>query len=178
MKAKGLKLTAAALAMALLMGCTQNQVLATLQASVAATETLVAALQVSGKIDAGVASEIENAIAALPQAYQETTAELASSDADALKSVKIAGYYATTIAALNALPPDAQAYTAAVAASIQAFLADLPQTTGTRAIAPVKASVTKFDVQKLNAIAKEASELSTELSQLQARTAKPAGAAQ
>ena len=51
MTIKIFKLTAGAIALAFLTGCTQNQILATLEASVAATETLVSALQAGGKID-------------------------------------------------------------------------------------------------------------------------------
>jgi hypothetical protein len=173
MKNKGLKLTAAALAMAFLMGCTQSQVLATLEASVAATETLVAALQVAGNIDPAVANEIENAIASLPAAYRETAAELASPDADGTKSVKIASYYASTVASLQVLPPEAQIYASAISSSIQAFLSDLPQTKDGRALAPAgKATVTRFDAKKLNAISRRADALDTQLTELKARAAK------
>jgi hypothetical protein len=177
MKNKGLKLTAAALAMAFLMGCTQSQILATLEASVAATETLVAALQVSGNIDPTVANEIENAIAGLPAAYRETAAELASLDADGTKSIKIASYYASTVAALNVLPPEAQVYAAAISASIQAFLSDMPQSKDGRALAPAgRAKVTRFDGKQLSAISQRADALGVELNQLKARAAKPAEA--
>jgi len=177
MKNQGLKLTAAALAMAFLMGCTQSQILATLEASVAATETLVAALQVSGNIDPTIASEIENAIAALPAAYRETAAELASPDADGAKSVKIASYYAPTVAALNVLPPEAQVYASAISASIQAFLGDLPQTKDGRSLAPAgQGTVTRLDAKKLNAISRRADALGVELNQLKARAAKRAEA--
>jgi len=172
MTTKVLKLTVTALAMAFLIACTQNQILATLEASVAATETLVATLQVAGKIDPAVANEIENAIAGLPAAYRQTAAELSSLDADAAKAVKIASYYASTVAALQVLPPEAQIYAAAVSASIQAFLSDLPQTRAARLLASSKAAVTRFDARQLNAISHRADVLGVRIAGLKARSAK------
>jgi len=104
MKFNAIMLTIVALAMALLVGCTQEQVLTSLEASVAATETLVAALEVTGRISPGIADEIENAIADLPAAFRETAAELSSSDSAAARAAKIAGYYSATVVALKALP--------------------------------------------------------------------------
>lgn len=177
MKINGLKLTAAALAMAILMGCTQSQILATLEASVAATETMVAALQIAGNIDPTVANEIENAIASLPTAYRETAAELSSVDADGTKSVKIASYYASTVSALQVLPPEAQIYAAAISASLQAFLSDLPQTQGARSLAPAaKVTVTRFDAKQLKTISQRADALGVRLAELKSRAAKPAEA--
>lgn len=173
MTTKVLKLTAAALALAFLMGCTQSQILATLEASVAATETLVAALQVAGNIDPAVANEIENAIAALPGAYRETAAELSSVDADATKAVKIASYYASTVAALQVLPPEAQVYAAAISASIEAFLSDLPPAQPARSVSPAaKTTVTKFDANQLNAISRRADALGVRLTELKSWAAK------
>ncbi len=185
MTIKVFNLTATALALAFLMGCTQNQILATLEASVAATETLVAALQVAGKIDTSVASEIESAIAGLPAAFRETASELSSMDAEAAKAAKIASYYASTVAALEVLPPEAQAYASAISASIHAFLSGLPQTQATRSLAPggtfgpaprtvadSGASATKFDAKRLNAIGSRAAVLEDRLGKLKAGSAK------
>ncbi len=176
---RGFKLTAVALALAFLMGCTQNQILATLEASVAATETLVAALQVAGKIDPSIANEIENAIASLPAAFRETASELSSMDAEAAKAAKIASYYATTVAALQVLPPEAQTYASAISASIHAFLAGLPQTEVPRSLAPggtsapaSEATATKFDAKRLNAIGSRAAVLEVRLEKLKARAAE------
>ena len=106
----------------MLQGCSSNQVLAALQASVAAAEVLVAALESAGRIPAPMATQIEAAIADLPAAYQRTTEELGSEDDPAVKTVKIADYYAESLASLKALPPQAQTYTVAVTASVEAFL--------------------------------------------------------
>lgn len=144
MKTNAIMLKIAALAMLTLAGCTQDQVLASLEASVAATETLVATLQASGKISPTTASEIENAVAGLPAAFRETTAELASSDSTAAKSAKIAGYYASTIVALQTLPPDAQAYASAISASIQAFLTSLTPAQTERSAGPTALSPAKL----------------------------------
>jgi hypothetical protein len=179
MEHKGIKLTAMALALALLTGCTQSQVLATLEASVAATEALVAGLQTGGKIAPGVATELEAAVAGLPAAYRETAAELASTDAAAAKAFKIAGYYASTVAALQALPPDARPYAAAIAASIQAFLNSVQQTAQPELLsaAPVRARVATggsgFPERELQSICSRAGTLEERLTRLKKTT--PAG---
>lgn len=179
MKNKVFKLTAVILAMAFLMGCSQNQILLTLEASVAATETLVATLQVAGKIDAATASAIENAIAGLPAAYQETAAELSSVDNQATKTVKIAGYFAETLVALKVLPPEAQVYAVAIQASIQVFLTSLSETLtpATRSLSPSSAkagTVVQFDAKRLNAIGSRAALLSQQITELKAGAAKVA----
>ena len=110
-------------------------------------------LQATGKIDAATASEIESAIAGLPTAYRETATELSSTDNAAEKVAKITGYYASTIAALQVLPSDAQVYASAISASIQTFLSGLSQTQTTRPLAQGGNSGVaskRFDVKRLN----------------------------
>jgi hypothetical protein len=171
MKTKVVKLTAAALAMAFLMGCTQSQILATLEASVASTEALVAALQIGGKIDPAIAGEIENAIAELPAAFRQTAAELSSSDSAAARTARIAGYYSATIVALRALPPEAQVYASAISASIQAFLSGLQPAQATRSLAGGGKPI-RFDAKRLNAIATRATVLGVQLAELKSTAAK------
>jgi hypothetical protein len=171
MKTNAIMLTIVTLAMALLIACTQNQVLASLEASVTATETLVASLEVAGKISPSIADEIETAIADLPDAYRETAAELSSSDSAAARAAKIAGYYSATIVALKALPPEAQVYASAISASIQAFLSALQPAQATRSAAR-GAEAGKFDVKRLNAIAVRADVLGVQLAALKANAAK------
>jgi hypothetical protein len=119
---------------AALVGCTSNQVLVTLEASVAATETLVASLAANGEIPAETAYEISTAIAGLPTAFQQTKAELDTTDSAALKSTKIALLYIPTLQAIDSLPPGARAYAVAISAAIQSFLkAITPATTGLQA---------------------------------------------
>jgi len=109
--------------MLILTSCTQNEVLSTLQASVAATEILVASLEAGGKIPAGTTVILANAIVDLPEAYRQTVAELDNlKDDAALRAVKIASYFAPTVLRLNLLPADAQVYSAAIAASIRVFI--------------------------------------------------------
>lgn len=103
-------------------GCSSNQILITLEASVAAAEVLVASLAASGKIDPNTAAQIENAIVGLPVAFQGTSAELATTDAPGIKYAKIVALYLPTLNALDALPPTARAYASAVMAAIQSFL--------------------------------------------------------
>jgi hypothetical protein len=165
MKTDAKKLVIAALAMVLLVGCTQGQILASLEASVAATEVLVAALQVAGKISPTVADEIETAIAGLPAAYQETAAELASSDNAATMAAKITGYYSSTIAALRTLPPDAQVYASAISASIQAFLSHLTPAQAARSFARGVEPV-RFDAKRLSAIGHRSAVLELQLAKL------------
>jgi hypothetical protein len=165
MKKNAKKLVIVALAMVLLVGCSQSQILASLESSVAATEVLVVTLQAAGKISPTVADEIENAIAGLPAAYRETAAELSSSDNAATMAAKITGYYSSTIVALRALPPEAQLYASAISASIQAFLSGLPPAQATRSLA--RGSVTgKFDVERLNAIGHRSAVLGVQLAKL------------
>jgi hypothetical protein len=177
MKNKVFKLTAIALAMAFLAGCAQNQILKTLEASVTAAEMLIAALQVSGRIDPAVAYEIETAIEGLPLAYQETAAELSSADTAAVKAAKIASYYASTVAALQTLPPPARFYAAAIAASIQAFLSNLPQASAQAArflarSRAASANDVRFDANRLNAIGRRAALLSAELAELRTEASR------
>ena len=103
-------------------GCSQNETLAALEGSVAATEVLVATLSATGKITPAVAVQISHAIEGLPDAFQKTVAELSTLDAPALKATKIVSYYTYTLSALNSLPPEAQVWTNAVVAAINAFL--------------------------------------------------------
>ena len=103
-------------------GCSQSNVLTTLESSVAATEILVQSLAIAGKNPQDTANQITTAISALPQAYSETAAELSTTDDAAIKAVKISGYFAATVSALNSLPPQAQVYAQAISASIQVFL--------------------------------------------------------
>ena len=172
MKFNAIMLTIVALAMALLAGCTQEQVLTSLEASVAATETLVATLEAAGRISPTIADEIENAIADLPAAFRETAAELSSSDSAALRAAKIAGYYSATVVALKALPPEAQVYASAISASIQAFLSRLQPAQTTRALAR-DAKSGSLDAKRVRAIATRATALGERLAELKARAAKP-----
>jgi hypothetical protein len=130
------QISAVALATVMLVGCTQSQILITLEASVAATEALIATLEVTGKISPATAGAIETAITGLPAAYAETAAELSSTDNAALKAAKIAALYGDTLTALKALPPEAQFYAAAITASIHAFLNAL--STGAKMLATSK----------------------------------------
>jgi hypothetical protein len=171
MKTNAIMLTIAALAMALLAGCTQEQVLASLEASVAATETLVASLEVAGKISPTIADEIENAIADLPAAFSETAAELSSRDNAAARAAKIAGYYSATVVALRALPPEAQVFASAISASIQAFLSGLQPAQATRSPAD-GAESGRFNEKRLNAIATRAAALGVQLAELKANAAQ------
>lgn len=133
MKLRLLKISSLVLVAAFLVGCTSDQILITLKASVAATEVLVASLEATGKIPPGTANMIITAIQGLPDAYQLTSAELASTDPAALKAAKIAGYFSTTLTALNALPPEAQLWARAVTDAINAFLGKLTPPPGLQA---------------------------------------------
>jgi hypothetical protein len=167
MKTNANKLTIVALAMVALMGCTPNQILATLEASVAATESLVASLQIAGKLSPTAANAIENAIAGLPAAYRETAAELASSDNAAVKAAKVTGYYTSTMVALKMLPPEAQTYATAISASIQAFLSGLQPAPAVRSFTPGVESG-RFDAKRLNAIGCRAVVLGVQLAEQKA----------
>jgi hypothetical protein len=167
MKTNAKKLTVLIVAMVCLAGCSQQQVLASLEASVAATEVLVGTLQATGRIDSTIASQIESAIAGLPTAYQETAAELSSADSSATKVAKISEYYASTIASLQALPPDAQVYASAISASIRAFLSGLTPVEDARALERGGESV-RLDAKRLKAIGDRAAVLGLQLAELNA----------
>ena len=173
MKAKIFKIMAAAAVAAMLAGCSQNQVLATLEASVAATEVVVEALAVSGRIPPEAAAAIEGAIAQLPDAYKQTTAELTSTDAAGVKAVKIAGYYAATLTALQGVPDSAKVYASAIADSISAFLSKLGQGQAQMAhVASAKAQAVRFDAKELKDIDARASALGERLAALKAARVK------
>ena len=162
-----MKRITALLAFAALLGCTQNQPLAALEASVAATDALIASLQAAGKITPAIAAQIEASIAWLPDSYALTTAEMASGDDAATQAVKIASYYASTIAALNLLPPEAQIWTAAISASIKAFLASI--STGAKQLSLAKGvnapapKISGKDAKRLQQVAVQASILQLKL---------------
>jgi hypothetical protein len=169
MKTKLFRIIAVATAMVVMAGCSQSQILVTLEASVAATEVLVGTLAVTGKIPPDTAVAITGAIAQLPAAYQATTTELASTDSDAIKAVTIAGYYANTLASLQAVPADAQVYATMIAGSIEAFLSTLVQTQGQAVNMSAKArTAAKLDANKLQAIHARAMVLGVRLAALQA----------
>jgi hypothetical protein len=173
MKRKIFRIMAVATAMALMAGCSENQVLVTLEASVAATEVLVGSLAIAGEIPPQTAVEITGAIAQLPAAFRQTAAELASADADAVKAVTIAGYYAGTLAALQALPEDAKVYAAMIAGSIEAFLSTLAQSQVQTANTSARTRpAAKFDAHKLQAIDARAAALGLRLAALRAAQAK------
>ena len=122
MKFKPFLAVFAAVVMLTQTGCTGSDILLTLEASVAASEILVASLATADKIPATDATLIENAIATVPAAYTQTTTELASSDTPSVKALKIAAYFANSIQALKALPASAQVYAIPVTQAINAFL--------------------------------------------------------
>jgi hypothetical protein len=122
MKYKSILAVFAAAVMLTQTGCTGSDILLTLEASVAASEILVASLATADKIPATDATLIENAIATVPAAYTQTTTELASSDTPSVKALKIAAYFANSLQALNALPASAQVYAIPVTQAINAFL--------------------------------------------------------
>lgn len=151
-------------------GCSQGDILKTLEASVAATEVLVTALEVAGKIPAPIATVIENAIATLPDAYTQTAAELASTDSNAVKALKIAGYFANATVALKALPPEAQMYASLVLDAINAFLAKINPTPATTGVATAnvakKIPAMKFSAKDVAPITSRAKSLKDRLAAL------------
>lgn len=151
-------------------GCASNQVLATLQASVAATEALLVTLQIAGKIQPATANAIENALINLPEAYSQTAAELATTEDAAMKAVKISGYFATTIYQLNMLPPDARVYASAITAAINAFLNSL--SVGQQALKagkPGASTSPALDAKSLQEIALRAAKMDLKLKALEAK---------
>lgn len=178
MKTNANKLTIVALAMVMLVGCTQNQILALLEASVTATEVVVAMLEATGKISPTIAGDIENAIDGLPAAYQQTAAELASSDDAATKVAKVTAYYTATLASLNGLPPQAQIYAEAISASIQAFLSGLHPASAPTTLSVARDGVeVNLDSKRLEAIGLRAVELKAKLAALKVHNVEAAGGA-
>ncbi len=171
MKVNAIKLMTVTLAMVLLAGCTQNQILASLEASVAATEVLIGTLEVTGRISPTVADELQSAIFQLPAAYSQTAAELASNDSAATKAAKVTAYYADTLTWLNALPPSAQIYAEAISASIEAFLSSLHPADANRMLARGTVVMVNFDSKSLEEIGVRAASLQTHFTKLKARSA-------
>ena len=132
MKLKPFLAVLAAATMLTQTGCTGSQILTTLEGSVAATELLVAALAANNTIPADIAGPLEGAIADVPAAYTQTAAEIASSDTNAIKALKITAYFANSLQALKVLPPAAQVYAVPVINAINAFLNEInpPATAG------------------------------------------------
>jgi hypothetical protein len=136
MKFKPFLAVFAAAAMLTQTGCTGANILTTLEASVAATELLVEALAANNTIPADIAGPLEGAIADIPAAYTQTAAEIASSDTNAIKALKIAAYFANALQALKVLPPAAQVYAAPVIDAINAFLKEINPPAATGAFQP------------------------------------------
>ncbi len=113
-------------------GCSSNQILITLEASVAAAEVLVNTLP---NIPPDVRANVSAAVAELPQAFQLTARELDSTDSAGVKAAKITAYYADTLVRLKALPPAAQIYAVPIVNAINAFLKALYPVATSKAMA-------------------------------------------
>ena len=110
--------------------CSSNQILVTLEASVAAAEVLINTLP---GIDPALRASISAAISELPVAFQGTQAELATTDSSGVKFAKISVLYAGVLANLKALPPAAQSYVSAIVSAINIFLQAITPPAGLQA---------------------------------------------
>ena len=108
--------------------CTNDQRITSLEAVIDSLEILLPILEAANPQNATIYAMIDSAISGLPLALQETQAEMASLDTDAIKAAKITLYFAPSVASIQALPPMAQLITAGVAKAIQMFLTALAPT--------------------------------------------------
>ena len=108
--------------------CTNDQRITSLMDVIDSLELLLPILEAANPQNAAIYAMIDSAISGLPTALQETQAELASLDTDAIKASKIATYFADSVLALNSLPPLAQVIVAGVMKAIQSFLAAIAPT--------------------------------------------------
>jgi hypothetical protein len=105
--------------------CTQDQRITSLEGVIDSLELLLPILEATNPQNANLYAMIGSAISGLPTALQQTQAELVSNDTDAIKAGKIATYFASSVLALNVLPPAAQAIASGVLVAIQKFLTSL-----------------------------------------------------
>ena len=141
------RILALALVLALV-GCTTNQVLATLDAAVIASELAVTALAANGQISQENAAIVMSALSPIPDAASQIVAELASTDPDAIKAGKVAAITAGVVAGLQGLPPNVQVYVQAALAAWQKFLKAYPAPVA----GPRTKTYTKFDEKRLGEI--------------------------
>ena len=104
-------------------GCTTDQRLTTLEASIAASTVLFKTLQGSDPAHAAIYNDLVQATQNLPLAFEQTKEELATIDLDPIKYLKIAGYFSPTLTSISNLSPQAKVYADAVSQTILAFLA-------------------------------------------------------
>ena len=110
-----------ALLVLLLVGCSGNQIVTSVQVVVTASEAVIAALpNISGPVKA----EVSGYLALASDGVTCVNAELNTSDTGAVRALKIAACFSSLNYA--ALSPQAQAYVAAVNAAIQALLTLFP----------------------------------------------------
>jgi hypothetical protein len=133
---------------------TPDQALTALEAAVASAEVVVVALGATGVIPVDVAAEITAAMLPLPGIFRQTAQEMASTDTDIVKSLKIAEYFQPEIQALTILPAQAQVWTGAVMSAIKVFLSFYVVPQGmTLVTAPRGGHVTTFDPTHLSTVA-------------------------
>jgi hypothetical protein len=131
-----------------------DQALTALEACSAAAEVVVAALGATGTIPADLAAEITAAMLPLPEIFRQTAQELASTDSDVVRALKITEYFQPEIQALSMLPPQAQVWTGAVMSAIKVFLSFYVVPQGMAlATAPRGGHVTVFDPTHLSTVA-------------------------
>jgi hypothetical protein len=102
--------------------CTQNQILASMEGALAATQVTLTVLESENPSNANLYGQVSDAIANLPSAFQATSIELSTNDPEALKYTKIASYFAASLQNIDALSPDARAICKGIVDAIQAFL--------------------------------------------------------
>lgn len=118
-----------------LTGCSSSSVIDALNATVAAADAAVTALEVSGVINPIVGQSVVGYLNSVTKASEEAATELASTDSSAVKATTIADDFAQAVMPdLTQAPVGVRAAIAAVDAAIKAFLASV-QSGSTPAIA-------------------------------------------
>jgi hypothetical protein len=119
--------------------CTQNQILASMEGALAATQVTLTVLEAENPANAPLYAEISDAISNLPSAFQATSIELSTNDPEALKYTKIASYFAASLQNIDSLPPDARAICKGIVDAIQAFLGTLQPATSSKSVTATNA---------------------------------------
>lgn len=132
---------------------TPDQALTALEAVVASAEVVVVALGATGVIPADLAAEISVALVPLPGIFSQTAQEMATTDTDIVKALKITEYFQPEIQSLTMLPASAQVWTGAIMSGIKVFLSFyvVPQGT-TLKTAPRGGHITAFDPTHLSTV--------------------------
>ena len=145
--------------------CTVSQTSTALGVAQIAVSSVVAALDISGRIPVAYQPAVSAWANDATAAFALTATELTTSDTSAVKSLKISGYWTATLKDFSLINPVAQPYVSLAQSDINAFLTLVtPPATATAnaeggfsahgvTVVPAQVPLTRADKRKLASIA-------------------------